>query len=85
MNILTQFCGLLIMLLLLYFCLRQKSLWMATENQFLQTLVISIICVCFDILSIVAIVDEAEICQRTKFLSSADFYGALPKRCRGDS
>lgn len=56
MNIQMQVCGLIIMLLLLYFCMRQKSLWMATEKKFLYTLFICIVCECFDILSVVAII-----------------------------
>lgn len=56
MNIQMQFCGLLILILLLYFCLRQKALWMATEKRFLHTLFVAIFCECFDMLSIVAIV-----------------------------
>ncbi|MDD6292097.1 MAG: EAL domain-containing protein [Lachnospiraceae bacterium] len=61
MNIQMQVCGLLIMLLLLYFCIRQKSLWMTTERMFLRTLIISMICVSFDILSIAAIVNREHI------------------------
>jgi hypothetical protein len=44
------------MLLLLYFCMRQKSLWMSSEKVFIRTLFVSIACVCLDMLSIVAIV-----------------------------
>jgi len=58
MNIQMQICGLCIMFLLLYFCLRQKSLWMRNEKIFLFTLIVSIVCVCLDISSIVAIVNR---------------------------
>lgn len=53
-----QVCGLCIMLLLLYFCLRQRSLWINTEKMFLRALIAAIVCVCLDILSIVAITNR---------------------------
>ena len=58
MNIQMQVCGLCIMLLLLFFCLRQRSLWINTEKMFLRTLIVAMICVCMDILSIVAITNR---------------------------
>lgn len=55
MNIQVQCCGLVMMGLLLYFYLRQKTVGLYTEKIFLKTLVITIICVVLDVLSIVAI------------------------------
>lgn len=65
MNIQMQICGLCIMLLLLYFCLGQKSLWMRNEKIFIFTLLVSMICVCLDIVSVVAIVHREALSVRT--------------------
>lgn len=55
MNIQVQCCGLVMMGLLLYFYLRQKTVGLYTEKFFLRTLIVSIICVAIDVLSVVAI------------------------------
>lgn len=55
MNIQVQCCGLVMMGLLLYFYLRQKTVGLYTEKIFLRTLVVMITCVVLDVLSIVAI------------------------------
>lgn len=55
MNIQVQCCGLVMMGLLLYFYLRQKTVGLYTEKIFLRTLIVTIICVVLDVLSIVAI------------------------------
>lgn len=55
MNIQVQCCGLVMMGLLLYFYLRQKTVGLYTEKFFLRTLIVSIICVVIDVLSVVAI------------------------------
>lgn len=55
MNIQVQCCGLVMMGLLLYFYLRQKTVGLYTEKIFLRTLLASIANVSLDILSIVAI------------------------------
>ena len=55
MNIQMQVSGLLMLLCLLYFVLRQKTVGLYTEKVFLRTLIISTLCISFDILSIIAI------------------------------
>ena len=55
MNIQMQICGLIILLCLLYFVIRQKTVGLYTEKVFLWTLLITIVCVSFDIISVVAI------------------------------
>ena len=55
MNILMQMSGLIMLICLLYFVLRQKTVGLYTEKVFFRTLVISTLCVSFDILSIIAI------------------------------
>lgn len=55
MNIQVQCCGLVMMGLLLYFYLRQKTVGLYTEKIFLKTLAVTIICVILDVLSIIAI------------------------------
>lgn len=55
MNIQIQCCGLVMMGLLLYFYLRQKTVGLYTERIFLRTLIASIVGIFLDILSVVAI------------------------------
>ena len=56
MNIQAQCCGVAILLLLLYFFLKQKKLGLLSEKMFLRVVSISFFCLCLDILSIVVIV-----------------------------
>lgn len=58
-----QFAGLCIMLLLLYFSLRQKSLHTRSAKLFLMTLMVSIACVCLDMGSLSAIEHQGKIPQ----------------------
>lgn len=58
MNIQMQCCGLIIMLFLLYFFLRQKTVGLYTEKMFLMVLGVTILCVCLDILSVIVIVNH---------------------------
>lgn len=55
MNILMQMSGLIMLICLLYFVLRQKTVGLYTEKVFFRTLIISTLCVSFDILSVIAI------------------------------
>ena len=55
MNILMQVSGLIMLICLLYFVLRQKTVGLYTEKVFFRTLIISTLCVSFDILSVIAI------------------------------
>ena len=55
MNILMQISGLIMLICLLYFVLRQKTVGLYTEKVFFRTLIISTLCVSFDILSVIAI------------------------------
>lgn len=55
MNILMQISGLIMLMCLLYFFLRQKTVGLYTEKVFFRTLIISTLCVSFDILSVIAI------------------------------
>lgn len=56
MNIQVQCCGLVLMLLLLYFYTSQKSVGLYSGKFFRKTLTICIISICLDILSVAAIV-----------------------------
>lgn len=58
MNIQMQVAGLFIMLILLYFSLRQQMVGLYSETMFLRVLSVTILCVCLDIASVVAIVYE---------------------------
>lgn len=55
MNIQMQVSGLMMLLCLLYFVLRQKTVGLYTEKVFLRTLIISMLGISFDILSVIAI------------------------------
>lgn len=59
MNIQMQVCGLIMMLFLLYFFQRKKKLGLYTENLFRRVLLVTILCVCLDILSIIVIRNNA--------------------------
>ena len=61
MNIQMQVAGLFIMLILLYFSLRQKMVGLYSETMFIRGLSVTILCVCLDILSVVAIVNKDHI------------------------
>ena len=61
MNIQMQAAGLFIMLILLYFSLRQQMVGLYSETMFLRVLSVTILCVCLDIASVVAIVYEDRI------------------------
>lgn len=61
MNIQMQVAGLFIMLILLYFSLRQQMVGLYSETMFLRVLSVTILCVCLDIASVVAIVYEDRI------------------------
>lgn len=61
MNIQMQCGGLIMMLFLLYFSLRQKKVGLYSEQLFLKVLIVTIVCVCLDILSIVVIVNHDKI------------------------
>ncbi|MGN1148549.1 MAG: EAL domain-containing protein [Lachnospiraceae bacterium] len=56
MNIQVQCCGAAILLLLLYFFLSQETLGLKSEKMFMRVMGISLVCICLDILSVVAIV-----------------------------
>lgn len=55
MNIEVQCCGIVILLLLWYFLLRQKALGLEAEKLFLLTMAVTSFCVVMDIMSIAAI------------------------------
>lgn len=55
MNIQMQVSGLIMLICLLYFVLRQKTVGLYTEKVFLRILIISMLCVSFDIISVIAI------------------------------
>lgn len=55
MNIYAQCCGLIIMLFLLFFYLRHRSVGLHAERIFLRNLGVSVICVVLDIVSVVLI------------------------------
>jgi len=59
MNIQMQTGGLIILLCLLYFVLRKKTVGLYTEKVFLGTLFITIMCLSLDILSVIAIHSSA--------------------------
>ncbi len=69
MNIQVQCCGLIMMGLILYFYLRQKTVGLYTEKIFLRTLIVMITSVVLDVLSIVAITYR-------NFISEILLYGA---------
>lgn len=56
MNIQMQVAGLFVMLILLYFSLRQQMVGLYSETMFIRVLSVSILCICLDITSVVAIV-----------------------------
>lgn len=60
MNIQMQCCGFFLLLVLLYFYLRQKKLHLATEKAFFVVFVVMLFCISLDIMSIIAII-HAEI------------------------
>ncbi len=55
MNIQAQCCGILLMLVLLFFYVRQKKIHLSTEKAFLLIFFVSLLCVFLDIVSIIAI------------------------------
>lgn len=59
MNIGVQCCGLVLMMVLLYFYYSQKKLFLSTEKAFIYIYFITLVSLCFDILSIVAITYRA--------------------------
>ncbi|MCF0128509.1 MAG: EAL domain-containing protein [Pseudobutyrivibrio sp.] len=58
MNIYTQACGLIIVLVLLYFYSKQPTMGLITEKKYLRILYASLCCTFFDILSVVLIVNS---------------------------
>ncbi|MCM1541326.1 MAG: EAL domain-containing protein [Blautia sp.] len=61
MNIQVQCCGIVILLLIWYFSLRQKPLGLESEKLFLMTMGVTFFCVVMDITSIVAICNQEAI------------------------
>lgn len=59
MNIQIQCCGLVVLMIILYFYLRQKSVGLKTEQFFKWMLVITFVSLSLDVLSVVAIVNRA--------------------------
>lgn len=59
MNIQVQCCGIVILLLIWYFSLRQKTLGLESEKLFIITMGVTTFCVIMDITSIVAICNRA--------------------------
>ncbi len=61
MNIQVQCCGIVILLLIWYFSLRQKTLRLESEKLFLITMGVTTFCVIMDITSVVAICNQERI------------------------
>ncbi len=55
MNIQAQCCGIVLLLVLLYFYIRQRKVHLNTEKAFMLTLCVSLLCLSLDVLSIVVI------------------------------
>lgn len=55
MNIKVQCCGIVLMLVLSYFYIRQKKVRLNTEKAFWRIFCVTLICICLDILSLFAI------------------------------
>lgn len=58
MNILAQCLGLSILTTILFFYVQQNRIGMFTEHEYFKDLIAAIVCVCLDILSVIAIVNE---------------------------
>lgn len=55
MNIQTQCCGIVLLLVLFYYYIRQRKVHLNTEKAFVRTFCASLLCISLDVLSIVAI------------------------------
>lgn len=55
MDIRMQCCGVILMIVLLYFYVRQKRIFLNTEKAFLRAFLVTLVCIILDILSIVAL------------------------------